>query len=154
MTATIIQDSRGFFMVPQAPEESGYYTYGSPSNGAGQFANPKLMSLLFLVENQWASTEPRQFGIGNISLAGGVKFKGHATHRSGLELDVRPLRKDGKHLPVTRHDKEYDQDATRKLIGLFLQSGMVDRILFNDRAISKVIPMAHHDDHFHVKAKM
>jgi len=154
MSATIIQDSRGFFMVPQAPEESGYYTYGTPAHGAGQFASPKLMSLLFLVEHQWAATESRQFGIGNISLAGGRKFSPHHSHRSGLEVDIRPLRTDGKHQRVSYLEHEYDRAATAKLIDLFFQSGMVDLIFFNDKKIAKVKPLAGHNDHFHVQVKM
>jgi hypothetical protein len=37
------QDTRGFFMLPQAPAESGYYTYGElyhkPDRGAFQYAH-------------------------------------------------------------------------------------------------------------------
>lgn len=28
-------DSRSYFMLPQAPEYAGYYVYGTPINGAG-----------------------------------------------------------------------------------------------------------------------
>jgi hypothetical protein len=28
------KDIRNFFMLPQAPEDAGYYVYGTPGNGA------------------------------------------------------------------------------------------------------------------------
>ena len=28
------QDSRHYFMLPQAPEDAGYYVYGTPAGGA------------------------------------------------------------------------------------------------------------------------
>ena len=38
------QDSRGYFMLPQAPEGAGYYVYGTPENGASQYADPRLIT--------------------------------------------------------------------------------------------------------------
>lgn len=32
------RDKRGFFILPQAPEDAGYYVYGPPGRGAGQYA--------------------------------------------------------------------------------------------------------------------
>ena len=103
-----------------------------------------------MVEHQWAGIDSRKFGIGNISLADGVRFPGHGTHKIGLEVDLRPLRKDGKHLPVTYFEAEYDSEATRKLIALFWQSGLVRRVLFNDLTIPRVTRAGGHDNHFHV----
>jgi penicillin-insensitive murein DD-endopeptidase len=47
------KDSRGFFVLPQAPEEGGYYVYGNvggvPGTGhLAQYAHPNLLSLIFL----------------------------------------------------------------------------------------------------------
>ena len=98
------KDSRGYFMLPQAPEDSGYYVYGrldgKPSHGASQFAPPSMIMAILRVEREWQAIDSRKFGVGDISLAGGPEHKDHRTHRSGLEVDVRPLRKDGLHLPV------------------------------------------------------
>ena len=71
-----VKDSRGYFKLPQDPEYGGYgyYTYGTPSHGAGQFVHPKLLSVLSMVEHRWQGMDDRQMGIGNISLAGGAKF--------------------------------------------------------------------------------
>lgn len=144
-------DTRGYFMLPQAPEEAGYYTYGTPASGAGQYAHPRALTLLLLVERQWLQQDSRQFGIGNISLAEGVRFKGHATHRSGLEIDIRPLRLDGKRLPVSRFDRSYDPEGTRRLITLFRASSLVRGILFNDSRIAGVTFVSGHDDHAHIQ---
>lgn len=66
------KDSRAYFMLPQSPEGAGYYVYGTPDRGAGQYAHPLMMSVLFFVEREWQAGDHRQFGIGNISLAGGA----------------------------------------------------------------------------------
>lgn len=148
------KDTRGYFILPQAPEEAAYYTYGTPQGGAGQFAHPALMTLIFIVEWQWQAIDKRKFGIGNISLTGGATFKGHSTHLSGLEVDVRPMRRDGLRQPVEYFQKGYDRDATAKLIHLFRTNGAIALIYFNDSQIPFVSPLANHDNHFHVKLRV
>jgi penicillin-insensitive murein DD-endopeptidase len=147
------KDARGFFMLPQKPEDAGYYTYGTPVDGGGQYADPRLLSLLLLIEHRWQGMDDRKIGIGNISLANGAKFEPHQSHRSGRDVDIRLFRKDRQQAPVTRFDEEYDQDATAKLIGMFWESSLIQVIYFNDRAVPRVTPLQHHDDHFHVTIK-
>jgi penicillin-insensitive murein endopeptidase len=149
--ALIVQprDGRGFFMLPQAPDDAGYYVYGTPGSGAAQFAHPKLLSLLFIVEREWQALDSRKFGIGNISIANGVPF-GHASHMKGLEVDVRPLRKDGKQAPVTYTNSQYDRAGTSQLIALFRANAVGPIVIFfNDLKIPGVTPHQKHDDHFH-----
>ncbi len=155
MAQSLPQDSRGFFMLPQAPEQSGYgfYTYGTPANGAGQYAHPKLLSLIAMVEHRWQGIENRKIGIGNISLAGGGRFDPHEGHQSGLDVDVRLFRKDGREAPVSWTQPQYDQEATAKLIAMFFESGIIEVIFFNDIGIPRVKPRSHHDNHFHVTVK-
>lgn len=151
MSAVRPQDSRGYFMLPQAPDDAGYYVYGTPLDGAGQYAHPALLCVLFFVERAWQATDNRKFGIGNISLAGGGKFKKHDSHKNGLQVDVRAVRIDGKRSGVSQlHHHEYDKEATAKLIGLFFSHPSVKKILFNDTDIPGVQPWVNHDDHFHV----
>ena len=100
------QDSRRYFMLPQAPEDSGYYVYGTPGSGAFQYAHPSMMTVLMFVEREWAAIDNRKFGIGNISLAGGPENDDHASHTDGMQVDVRALRKDGLQLPVTWHQEQ------------------------------------------------
>lgn len=151
MSEVLPEDTRGFFMLPQAPEGAGYYAYGTPTRGAAQYAHPTMMTLLLMVERERALIERRKFGVGNISIAGGLDF-GHKSHRKGLEVDVRPLRKDGLHQPVTYLSPDYDLEATRVLIQLF-RACTAARLLifFNDNRIPGVLPLADHDNHFHVQ---
>jgi hypothetical protein len=141
------------WMLPQRPEESGYYTYGTPANGEGQFTHPAALSVLFDVEANWAANNNTKFGVGNISLESGAPFPPHKTHQSGLEIDVRPLRTDGLERPVTWKDKEYDREATQTLIDMFKKTGRVEKIIFNDPQIKDVTPSLGHDNHLHIKVK-
>lgn len=75
MTEIPVKDNRGFFRLPQRPEQGGYgyYIYGTPGAGAGQFAHPRLLSLLSLIEHRWQGMDDRKIGFGNISLANGCQ---------------------------------------------------------------------------------
>ena len=137
-------------MLPQAPEEAGYYVYGRPSHGVFQYAHPAMMSVILLLSQQWQAFDKRKFGIGNISLADGKANRDHGTHRSGLEVDVRALRKDGLQLPVSCHHDQYDHDASAALIELFFNYPATRKILFNGSKIANVKKWVGHDDHFHV----
>lgn len=97
------KDCRGFFMLPQYTERgaNGYYTYGTPAHGAGQYAHPKLLSLICMIEHIWQGQDNRKIG------------------------------KDGKPEAVRRTDKQYDRDATALLIEMFFHSGIVQVIYFN-----------------------
>jgi murein endopeptidase len=138
-------------MLPQAPEDAGYYVYGTPEKAAGQYSHPALLSVLFFIEREWQATDNRKFGIGNISLAGGGKYGKHYSHQDGLQVDVRAIRLDGQQLPVDRFQHGlYDQRATAKLIRLFRTHPSVTLILFDDTEIPGVKSWEGHDDHFHV----
>jgi penicillin-insensitive murein endopeptidase len=145
------KDKRGYFILPQAPEDAGYYVYGTPGGGAAQYAHPRMLTLIFAVEREWEAIDDRKFGVGNISMANGVKFD-HGSHLSGLEVDVRPLRKDGRQVPVTYLDEEYDLDGTETLINLFRANAPGQlTIFFNDNRIVVATPLKKHDNHFHVQ---
>ena len=146
-------DTRSYFNLPQKPEGAGYHTYGTPPNGAGQYAHPKLLSLLFLLEHEWQGRDSRKIGFGNMSLAGGTAYRGHGGHRSGKDIDIRLFRKDKMDAAVTRFDTQYDRDATAQLISLFFAFSFVQVIYFNDPTIPRIRPLIRHDDHFHVTIK-
>lgn len=152
-----MQDSRRFFILPQSPADSGYYVYGNlhgkPANGAYQYAHPVMMTALLRIALEWQMIDNRRFGIGDISLADGVKTPDHGGHRSGLDVDVRPLRKDGREEPVTWRDHEYDHKATWTLIHLFHLFAPVVNVIFNDPDIPGLLKLPKHDDHFHVKLR-
>lgn len=145
------QDSRGYFMLPQRREESAYYTYGTPASGRAQYAHPNMLSFLFKIEHLWGGVDRRRIGVGNISLAGGAAFPPHRGHRSGLHVDLRPFRTDGKEMRVSYREPAYDRAATAQLVQLMWQTGMVSKVFFNDSKIARVEPMNGHDDHLHVE---
>lgn len=147
------QDKRSYWMLPQAPEDGGYYNYGTPADGAGQYCHPNLLNLIFMVGFKWAEIDDRRFGVGNVSLAEGPKFDPHDGHKTGLQVDVRALRKDGKNLAVTYRDVAYDREGTAKLLDCFFSTGLVAGILFNDLSIPRVKYAATHDNHFHVAVR-
>ncbi|BDT58537.1 hypothetical protein MasN3_20310 [Massilia varians] len=68
-------DSRGFFMLPRSPVESGYYTYGTmdkkPDRGGYQYPHPIMMQAILRVALEWQAIDRRRIGIGNISRAEG-----------------------------------------------------------------------------------
>jgi penicillin-insensitive murein DD-endopeptidase len=158
------QDGLGRFMLPQAPEDAGYYVYGNvkglPGTGhLAQYAHPHLLSMIFWVEREWQAVDDRKFGIGNISVANGFKYD-HATHMKGIEMDIRPVRKDkvvGQAARCSRFDSVYDREATIKLVRLFLQHPRIRIIYFNDDKVQKacgpgrVKSCRDHDDHLHIE---
>ena len=150
MTETPTQDLRGFFLLPQGYEGGGYYSYGTPDAGRSQYAHPELISMIQQIAFRWAGSDKRKFGVGNISLGNGVKHPDHRSHRDGLQVDIRLIRKDKERKPCSYWDRQYDQTATAKLIAMFKQAAHVHDILFNDPAIKGVRRHRGHDDHFHV----
>lgn len=89
--------------------------------------------------------------------AGGLRFD-HNTHMKGIEMDIRPVRKDklvGQAARCSYRDAVYDQAATIKLVSLFLQHPLVKLIYFNDAKVREVCgplvkPWRDHDDHLHI----
>lgn len=157
-------DSRRYFMLPQTPEDAGYYVYGNVHNVPGtghlaQYAHPNLLTVIFYIEREWQAIDDRKFGIGNMSIAGGLKYDKHATHKKGIEVDCRPVRKDklvGQEARCSRFDAAYDREATTKLIRMFLQHPMVRIVYFNDDKVQQALggrvkSVVGHDDHFHVE---
>ena len=149
-----VRDKRGFFMLPQAPMESGYYTYGlmdnKPDRGGYQYPHPIMMTAILRMALEWQAIDERRIGVGNISRADGFDDDDHVSHLDGLQVDIRPLRKDGLEKPVVWTDRQYDKEATARLIGLFRTFAPVKIVLFNDTSIPFVKWTKGHDDHFHV----
>jgi len=139
-----------FVQLPQRPAGGGYYTYGTPHGGAGQYGVPDTIGLIQEVANGWRGTP---FGVGNISLADGGRFDPHRSHRTGTDVDVRPLRSDGANTGADWRKAGYDRAATQRLVDAFLASGRVRNIWFNDPAIKGVSPYKGHNDHFHVNVR-
>jgi murein endopeptidase len=140
----------GFVQLSQAPDPSYY----SISPKERQFGTPAAIATVTGIANAHAALNPAlAVGIGDISFKDGASMPPHSSHTRGIDADFRPLRKDGKRLPVTIHDTEYSRERTAALIAMFLANPNVKRILFNDAAIPGVTPFEGHDNHFHVNMK-
>jgi len=142
----------GFVRLPQVdPEDddAGYYSY-SPARQ--QFGTPATIAMLTEAAQEFHGLRPDlRVGIGDISLRDGGPMPPHTSHRSGRNIDLRPLRTDGKRSPVTIHDPEYDREATRTLVQTLFAQPIVRRIFFNDTEIESVKFLQGHHNHLHVE---
>jgi murein endopeptidase len=79
---------------------------------------------------------------------------GHASHQNGLDADVMYPRRDGAQL-AARRPSEVDRVLAQDLVDRFRAAGAVKLFvgphlhLHGPRPI--VVPLAHHDDHVHVR---
>ena len=112
--------------------------------------------------------------INDISKLGGGIIGKHMSHQLGTDVDITPIRIDGKFQGVTIDNPEYDRVSTRKLAELFMEEKYeaynvgeidvdeepaVDVIYFNDASIYTdsgtgvpgVNPLKDHDNHLHVR---
>ena len=136
------------------PQQSGfgYYPY-SPLHR--QYATQKTVQTIVEVARSFRFNEPGVvlLGVGDISFAKGGLMHPHHTHQHGTNADLRPLRSDGKPIPVTIHDPSYSRARTAILVASLLAHHNVKRILFNDSSIRGVHPFAGHDNHLHVEMR-
>ena len=126
----------------------GYYTY---SGMTGQYGTAECIQALLDVALRWGLNVPEApFGIGDISLQQGGPMPHHASHRHGTHVDIRPLRKDSRRVPVTIQDPQYSHDQTQLLIDALRAHHNVKAILFNDPKAKGVTAWKGHDNHLHV----
>jgi len=96
--------------------------------------------------------------IGDISLEHGGDIAGHQFHERGLEVDVRPMRRDRKQCQWGGSYRlaTYDRAATRNLIRAIRAAapGHVKLIYFNDPVLIReglTRWFTGHDDHLHIR---
>jgi peptidoglycan hydrolase-like protein with peptidoglycan-binding domain len=96
--------------------------------------------------------------VGDIGHEHGGDIAGHDTHERGLDVDVRPMRRDENHCRwgVNFRSAAYDRAATRDLIKAIRAAapGHLKLIYFNDPVlIREGLSRYHagHDDHVHVR---
>lgn len=139
-----------FLLLPQV-SGLGYYSYVSIDR---QYGTPKTINTVREVAKTFVTKMPHVLiGIGDISLAQGGRMSPHATHQHGTNVDIRPLRKDGKQSPVDITDPQYSRENTKILVASLSAHKNVKRILFNDTAIAGVYYLTGHNNHLHVEMK-
>jgi peptidoglycan hydrolase-like protein with peptidoglycan-binding domain len=96
--------------------------------------------------------------VGDIGHEHGGDIRGHSTHERGLDVDVRPMRRDEDQCRwgVNYRSSIYDRSATRELIRALraAAAGHIKVIYFNDpvlirEGLTRWYPG--HDDHVHVR---
>jgi hypothetical protein len=137
-----------FILLPQI-SGNGYYSYEAMSR---QYGTTATIQTLRDVASQFRLNLPgTEIGLGDISFQDGSYMKPHQSHRTGRNVDIRPFRGDGKHMPVTIFDKGvYSQEHTKILVECLLAHCNVKSILFNDSAIRGVKYYDGHHNHLHV----
>jgi hypothetical protein len=97
--------------------------------------------------------------VGDLGHRYGGEIAGHVTHEHGLDVDLRPIRDDGRQCSTRGTfwwHAGYDRDATRQLVRAIRATarGHVKEILFNDPSLvaeGLTVRSAGHDDHLHVR---
>lgn len=137
---------------------AGFVTFKRGVNGKHQFGQKSTIDAILAIGNTWEENHSEQrFPVGHISLEGGGEFPPHESHRFGLDIDVRPIRLDGKNQEVTISQAAYDGVSTAELIALWWKMAPVQLIFFNDQ---KVIAaknsrfLEKHHNHFHVRLRV
>lgn len=137
--------------VPLGKAGPGFYWYGS-TNTMAYYGTANTIATLQEVTRQWQEEYPGyRLGVGDISNPHGGYLPGHVSHRLGVDLDLRLMRKDGREAPSTYQDSSYSRALTQELVDRLLATGEVETIFFNDMMVLGVSPWPNHDDHLHVR---
>ncbi len=128
----------------------------TPPSGEHQFGQPETIELLLAMAKKWNETGAPQLGIGDISMRDLADFRGHlktGDHKTGLGIDIRPMRKDGRGEGVRWDDPAYDRETTQRLVDMLNETGQVERIVFGDPQLKGTIVYRGLDDHLHITVK-
>lgn len=96
--------------------------------------------------------------VGDIGHEHGGDIRGHSTHERGLDVDVRPMRRDENQCRwgVNYRSSMYDRSATRELVRAIRAAapGHIKVVYFNDpslirEGLTRWYPG--HDDHVHIR---
>ena len=140
-------------------EGTGWHSRKPDSNRWGL---PETIDTLQLIGTVWSLTHPKapRIGFGDISLKGGGDFfledgtPPHASHKVGLDVDVRLMRNDGIDRGVRSFkSKAYSQELTQQLVDEIRENPLlsVKRIIFDDTGVTGVKKDGNHKNHLHVR---
>ncbi len=130
----------------------------SVGNGPANWATSSATNALEAAARLFAAYGSGRVAVGDAGLEHGGKIAGHDTHRRGLDIDVRLIRKadDQCARGTTYRSSAYDRTATRRLIQAIRATapGHVRLIYFNDPVLIKeglTTRFTGHDDHLHIR---
>lgn len=152
ITKNSASSARADVNTPLPTSGPGYYSYGSTSR---QFGLSQTIQALQVIGAAWQQANPQgpRLGIGDISLKGGGLMSPHKSHQKGVDVDIRPVRNDGREASVNYQSPSYSRALTQELVNLIRSNGVlpVRYIFFNDSVVSEVTPWPGHNDHLHVR---
>jgi hypothetical protein len=129
----------------------GYYSYSELEKQYGTTAT--IETVTSVCRSMMSKYPQYPIGVGDVSYVDGRDFPPHKSHRRGTDVDIRPLRKDGKRLPVSISSESYSREHTKALVETMRGHLNVGTIIFNDASIPGVTSWSGHDNHLHIKMK-
>jgi len=142
-------NAAGTSLISLEPSD-GYYSYEPSERQYGSVET--IRSLKKLGALSVASLKVK-IGIGDLSFSDGRLMNPHLSHRRGIDVDMRPIRLDGKALPIAYTHAQYDRPRTLKLIECLRQDPNLSMIIFNDPKIVGLVTAGGHDNHLHLRFK-
>jgi murein endopeptidase len=134
----------------------------APNRADRRWGTDRLVSLLLRVLHEYrtAHDSVARVGVMDLSRPNGGPFGrrygalGHASHQNGLDADVLYPRKDGLERRAYKPslvDQALAQDLVDRFVAAGAQKIFVGSHLHLQGPRNVVIPLAHHDDHMHVR---
>lgn len=137
----------GFIMLPASGP--GFYGYYANSKRWGK---PALVYGIQRAARNFSTKGWGKLGVGDISLKNGGDIAGHASHERGVDVDMRPIRKDGAASGTTISQSSYSRDRTKVALSLLRAELSVTKIFFNDSRVGNGVQhWPNHDNHFHLR---
>ena len=133
-----------------------------PNRAWRRWGTDHLVRIVLRVAQQDHAAHPRaaRMAIGDLSRPHGGDFGpqygyiGHASHQNGLDVDVYYPRADGREL-APRDAGEIDRRRSQELVDRFLAEGAQVIFVGPNTGLrgppGRVQPLAHHDNHLHVR---
>ena len=134
--------------LTDGPGIFGYYSADK------RYGTASTIAALYEVGRIWALRHPApRVEVGDISRRGGGDIEGHASHETGRDADLRPMKNDGTEGPVAWQQPGYSRSLTQELIDIIYANGVVrvNVIGFNDPGVQGCINWVNHDNHLHVR---
>ncbi len=141
-------------------EASTICTYGDArSINEEMWGSASTVGQFQAAADAWVALGGRgRVAVGDLSREHGGDIPNHASHEVGLDVDIRPIRRDGKQCRKTAqwNWSEYDRLGTLRLVNEIRKraEGHIKVIWFNDPKLIRkglVEPASGHDNHLHIR---
>ncbi len=151
---------KGVLLPKKGP---GYYTYNPntqvyPNDPNRRYGTDRLVRDLAALTAWWNVQHPKgpRLGIGDLSWRSGGRLDNHASHQSGVDVDIRLPRRDG--VEGAANPGNYDREMTQEIVDWWLAHGDVEYIFYGPNleitGNARVMVWPNHDDHLHVRVRL